>query len=175
MYWETRSGQRLAAEALAHASAIDSNSPGLHILLGDVYRERWQYQEAEQEYRRALTLSPGNAGALLGLTLTLIANSEFDEAQKLTDEALKTNPDDPETNSVMGEILCSRQDFSGPSPTSRKLCAASRNCFLTFMPCSAECMRRPPAPRMRSRSSPWDLRMTGTAAFIISSAASTSK
>jgi len=120
MYWETRSGQRLAAEALAHASAIDSNSPGLHILLGDVYRERWQYQEAEQEYRRALTLSPGNAGALLGLTLTLIANSEFDEAQKLTDEALKTNPDDPETNSVMGEILCSRQDFSGAEPYLKK-------------------------------------------------------
>jgi predicted Zn-dependent protease len=54
------------------------------------------------------------------LTLTLIANSEFDEAQKLTDEALKTNPDDPETNSVMGEILCSRQDFSGAEPYLKK-------------------------------------------------------
>jgi tetratricopeptide (TPR) repeat protein len=120
MYWETKSGQRLAAEALAHASAIDSNSPRLHILLGDIYRERWQYQEAEQEYRKALTLLPSDAGALLGLSLTLIANSELDEAQQLTVEALKTNPDDPETNSVMGEILCSRQDFSGAEPYLKK-------------------------------------------------------
>ncbi|MBB5342718.1 tetratricopeptide (TPR) repeat protein [Edaphobacter lichenicola] len=120
MYWETKSGQRLAAEALAHASAIDSNSPRLHILLGDVYRERWQYKEAEQEYRRALTLLPGDAGALLGLTLTLIADSELNEAQKLTEEALTTNPDDPEMNSVMGEILCDRQDFSGSEPYLKK-------------------------------------------------------
>jgi tetratricopeptide (TPR) repeat protein len=120
LYWETKSGQRLAAQALAHASAIDSNSPRLHILLGDVYRERWQYKEAEQEYRRALTLLPCDAGALLGLTLTLIANSDLDEAQKLTEEALTTSPDDPETNSVMGEILCSRQDFSGAEPYLKK-------------------------------------------------------
>lgn len=120
MYWETKSGQRLAAEALAHASAIDSNSPKLHILLGDVYRERWQYHEAEQEYRRALTLSPGDAGALLGLTLTLIANSELNEAQELTETALKANPEDPEMNSVMGEILCARQDFSGAEPYLKK-------------------------------------------------------
>jgi len=120
MYWETKSGQRLAAEALAHASAVDSNSPRLHILLGDVYRERWQYQEAELEYRRALTLLPGDPGALLGLSLTLIANSELNEAQKLTEEALKTNPDDPEMDSVMGEVLCALQHFSGAEPYLKK-------------------------------------------------------
>jgi tetratricopeptide (TPR) repeat protein len=120
LYWETKSGQRLAAEALAHSSALDSNAPRLHILLGDVYRERWQYREAEQEYRRALTLLPGDAGALLGLTLTLIANSELNEAQKLAEEALKANSEDPESNSVMGEVLCARQDFSGAEPYLKK-------------------------------------------------------
>lgn len=120
LYWETKSGQRLAAEALAHASSIDANSPRMHILLGDTYRERRQYRDAEQEYRRALLLLPDDAGASLGLTLTLIADSQFDEAQKLTEEALRKNPQDPEINSVMGEILYARQEFSGAEPFLKK-------------------------------------------------------
>ena len=120
LYWETKSSQKLAIAALAHASAIDSNSPTLHVLLGDVYRQRKYYPDAEQEYRKALSLKTENIGALLGLSLTLLADSEIDEAYRVADAALKKNPQDPELNAVMGEILSARHDFRGAEPYLKK-------------------------------------------------------
>ena len=120
LYWETKSAQKLATEALARASQLDSNSPTLHILLGDVYRQRKYYPDAEQEYRKALAIQPENSGALFGLSLTLLADSELDEALRLAERALKKNPDDPEFNAVMGEILSAQHDFSGAEPYLKK-------------------------------------------------------
>jgi tetratricopeptide (TPR) repeat protein len=120
LYWETKSSQKLAIRALARASAIDSNSPTLHVLLGDVYRQRKYYPDAEQEYRKALALQPEDTGALFGLSLTLLADSEIEEALRLSQAALKKNPDDPELNAVMGEILSAQHDFSGAEPYLKK-------------------------------------------------------
>lgn len=120
LYWETRSAQKLAAEALARASEIDSSSPRLHVLLGDIYRQRLHFPEAQQEYRKALALQPEDLGALFGLSLTLLADSDMDGAYRLAQAALKMNPDDPEFNAVMGEILCDRHDFSGAEPYLKK-------------------------------------------------------
>ena len=77
LYWETRSAQKLAIQALARASEIDSNSPKLHVLLGDTYRQRKYFPDAEQEYRKALALQPEDTGALFGLSLALLADSDF--------------------------------------------------------------------------------------------------
>jgi tetratricopeptide (TPR) repeat protein len=120
LYWETRSAQRLATQALARASHIDSTSPKLHVLLGDVYRQQKSFADAEQEYRKALALQPEDLGALFGLSLALLANDQIDEALRVAQAALAKNPDDPELNAVMGEILCARSDFSGAEPYLKK-------------------------------------------------------
>ena len=120
LYWETRSAQKLATNALARASQLDSNSPKFHVLLGDVYRQRKYLPDAEQEYRKALALNAEDAGAQFGLSLTLLANSDLDEALRLTQAALAKNPDDPEFNAVMGEILSIQHDFSGAEPYLKK-------------------------------------------------------
>ena len=120
LYWETKSSQKLAIAALAHAGAMDSNSPTLHVLLGDVYRQRKYYPDAEQEYRKGLALKPEDTGALLGLSLTLLADSEIDEAYRVADTALKKDPHDPEVNAVMGEILSARHDFTEAEPYLKK-------------------------------------------------------
>jgi tetratricopeptide (TPR) repeat protein len=120
LYWETRSAQRLATQALACASHIDSTSPKLHVLLGDVYRQQKYFPDAEQEYRKALVLQPEDPGALFGLSLALLANDQIDEALRLAQAAMAKNPDDPELNAVMGEILCARNDFSGAEPYLKK-------------------------------------------------------
>ena len=112
LYWETKSAQKLASQALAQASAADAGSPKLHVLLGDIYRQRKSYPDAEQEYGKALALRPGDAGALFGLSLALIADGHNDEALTVAQTALATNPDDPEFNAVMGEILCARDDLA---------------------------------------------------------------
>lgn len=113
LYWEIRSSQKLASNALAHASQINSSSPKLHVLLGDLYREKNSNREAAKEYRKALELQPHDTGALFGLCLALLADSRTDEALEIAQTNLKEQPNDPELNTVMGEILCDRADFSG--------------------------------------------------------------
>jgi tetratricopeptide (TPR) repeat protein len=111
MYWETRSSEKLAADALAKASERDSGSAKLHVLLGDVYRQRKHPSEATREYQKALMLQAKDPGALFGLSLALLADGHVDEALHTAQGALKDYPDDPELNAVMGEILCQREDF----------------------------------------------------------------
>lgn len=120
LYWETKSAQKLATQALARASAADSNSPKLHVLLGDVYRQQKSFPDAEQEYRKALRLRPDDAGALFGLSLSLLTDGQNDEAQTVAQAVLGKDPDDPEFNALMGEILCARHDFSGAEPFLKK-------------------------------------------------------
>lgn len=112
LYWEARSSEKLASDAFAHASEIDSASPRTHVLLGDVYRQEERFEDAEREYRRALILQPQDTGALFGLSLALLGNRQSDQALHVAQEALKNNPSDPELNLVMGEVLCQREDFS---------------------------------------------------------------
>jgi tetratricopeptide (TPR) repeat protein len=111
LYWETKSAQRLAAAALTHASEMDASSPKLHVLLGDLYRQRKFFPDAEQEYRKALVLAPTDTGALFGLSLALLADNQINQALDVAEKALNNNGDDPELNAVMGEILCARDDF----------------------------------------------------------------
>jgi tetratricopeptide (TPR) repeat protein len=120
LYWEIRSAQKLAIQALARASEIDSNSPTLHVLLGDIYRQRKYFPDAEQEYRKALALQPHDTGALFGLSLTLLASSDFDEALHLAQEALNKNPEDPELNALMGEIFSVQHNFLEAEPYLKK-------------------------------------------------------
>ncbi len=116
LYWETKSAQKLATEALSRASTADPDSPKLHVLLGDIYRQQKASPDAEQEYRKALALRPGDSGALFGLSLALLGDGQNDEALTVAKAALAKNPDDPELNAVMGEILCVREDFSDAEP-----------------------------------------------------------
>ena len=120
LYWETKAAQKLATEALGRASALDSGSPKLHVLLGDLYRQRKFFPDAEQEYRRALALAPGDTGALFGFSLALLADNQLDQAFDVAQMALKNNSEDPELNAVMGEILCARDDFAGAEPYLKK-------------------------------------------------------
>jgi tetratricopeptide (TPR) repeat protein len=120
LYWETKSVQKLATEALGRASELDSGSPKLHVLLGDLYRQRNFFPDAEQEYRKALALASSDTGALFGLSLALLADNQLDQAFEVAQSALRNNADDPELNAVMGEILCARDDFPGAEPYLKK-------------------------------------------------------
>ena len=120
LYWETKSAGNLATQSLARASTADPNSPKLHVLLGDIYRQQKNVPEAEKEYRQALALDPEDTGALFGLALALLANRQTDEALSLAQAALNKHPDDPELNAVMGEILCARNEYAEAEPFLKK-------------------------------------------------------
>ena len=49
-----------------------------------------------------------------------MADSDIDGALRLAQGVLKKNPDDPEFNAVIGEILSVQHDFSGAEPYLKK-------------------------------------------------------
>ena len=116
LYWETKSAEKLATRALARASELDSDSPTLHVLLGDIDRERKQYADAKSEYQRALAIRPEDSGAVFGLSLSMLADSDTDGALQVAKAALQKRPDDPELNALMGEILSAQYQFSDAEP-----------------------------------------------------------
>jgi serine/threonine protein kinase/tetratricopeptide (TPR) repeat protein len=65
-------------QAALKAVAMDDELPEAHAALAGIQRDRWQWANAEREYRRAIALSPsfGPARQALAIALTLTRNDE---------------------------------------------------------------------------------------------------
>jgi tetratricopeptide (TPR) repeat protein len=116
LYWEIRANQKLAVASLTEAARTSPDSPKVHVMIGDTYRQRQRYEEAEAEYKKALALMPNEPGALLGLAADYFMENKFDDALSLDALALKGGPDDPKANLLAAEILVSRQAFADAEP-----------------------------------------------------------
>ena len=116
LYWASKADQKLAVAALARAAEIDANSPRMHALLGDVFREKRRWDEAEAEYRKAVALDPKSRSARLSLAITLFSELKTDEAFSLVESLLTENAADPESNLLVGEILVQRNQFPEAEP-----------------------------------------------------------
>jgi tetratricopeptide (TPR) repeat protein len=112
LYWESKADQKLAITALTRAGETASNSPLLHVLLGDIYRQKQRWEDAENEYRKALTLEPSNHSASLGLAMALFADGKSDEALAIDKALLAQAPDNSEDNLLAGEILVRSGHFT---------------------------------------------------------------
>jgi predicted Zn-dependent protease len=84
----------------------------MHVLLGDVFREKRRWEEAETEYRRAIALDPKGRSARLSLAITLYSELKNDEAFALTESLLSEDPGNPEANLLAGEILVQGNQFA---------------------------------------------------------------
>lgn len=111
LYWETKADQKLAVASLTRAGAIDPDSPRMHVLAGDVFREKRRWGDAEAEYRKALAIDPASRGARLSLAIVLFTELKTDEALTITKSLLSEVPDDPEANLLAGEILVQEHQF----------------------------------------------------------------
>jgi tetratricopeptide (TPR) repeat protein len=116
LYWESRADQNLAVQALGRAGEIDANSPRMHVLLGDVFRQQHHWDEAEAEYRKAIVLDPNSHSARLSLAITLFTELKYDEALSLDESLLSENAADPEANLLAAEILVQRNQFREAEP-----------------------------------------------------------
>ncbi len=112
LYWESKADQKLAIAALARAGETASNSPQLHVLLGDIYRQKERWEDAESEYRKALALEPHNQGASLGLAMALFGGGKSEEALAIDKALLVETPNHPEENILAGEILVRGDHFT---------------------------------------------------------------
>ena len=124
LYWSIKANQALALQSLAHFEQLAPNSAPSHVLLGDMYRQRQRYDDAQTQYKLALDISPADHAALLGLAYAYFGDANIDAAIATATTALAANPGDPELNLLMGEALIARHDFAGAEPFLQKGLAA---------------------------------------------------
>ena len=74
--------------ALTQAGEIDPNSAKMHVLIGDVFRQKRRWSEAEGEYRKALAIDPRSNGARLSLAIVLFTELKTDESSEIAKSLL---------------------------------------------------------------------------------------
>jgi len=94
--------RRLTQEALV----IDGTLAEAHMVLADIMREYdWDWAGAEEEYRRAISLNPGDARAHAQYSELLSCLARHEEAIKEAKLALQLDPVSPFTNGQVGYVL----------------------------------------------------------------------
>jgi tetratricopeptide (TPR) repeat protein len=116
LYWSIKANEKLAFESLARFQELEPNSARSHILLGDIYRQREHYDDAQKEYEKALTIAPDDPAALLGLASAYFDDANIGKTIEIVQKALLQSPGDPEINLLMGEALISQHSFSDAEP-----------------------------------------------------------
>lgn len=116
LYWSIKANEKLAFESLDRFQQLEPNSARSHILVGDIYRQRERYDDAQTEYAKALAVSPNDPAALLGLASAYLGNANLTKTIEIAQQALAQSPDDPEINLLMGEALSSQHKFNDAEP-----------------------------------------------------------
>ncbi len=78
--------------AAQKAVELDPNLADAHVLLGDVQKERWQWTDAQAEYRRALELNPHDVDAYANLAWWLLCQGRTEEALAQMRRARELDP-----------------------------------------------------------------------------------
>lgn len=124
LYWSIKANERLAFIALEQFQQLEPNSARSHLLLGDIYRQRRRFDDAVSEYQKALTLTPNDPAALLGLASAYLGNGNTERTIATAQSGLIEEPDDPELNLLMGEALVSKHQYPEAEPFLLKALAA---------------------------------------------------
>jgi tetratricopeptide (TPR) repeat protein len=112
LYWAIKANEKLALESLARFQQLAPNSAQSHLLLGDIYRQRERYDDAQKEYAKALDLSPNDTAALLGLASAYYGDQNIGMTLETAQKALAQSPNDPDINLLVGEALLSQHKFA---------------------------------------------------------------
>jgi tetratricopeptide (TPR) repeat protein len=112
LYWSIKANEKLAFAAFGRFEQLEPGSEKTHLLLGDMYRQRKRFQQAEREYTTASTLAPQDTAPLFGLASAYSQDSNTDQALSTAKTALGMSPNDPDLNLLVGEILVSRHEWA---------------------------------------------------------------
>ncbi len=94
-----------AADLMNAASKQFSDHPDVWTAKGQVERVLLRHPDAEQSYREALRLKPGDPDCLNNLAVVVRAQHRFDEAVALYLEALEAAPNHPKVHGNLGNAL----------------------------------------------------------------------
>jgi TolB-like protein len=93
-----RSALPKAEDLLSKGLALDENSPSLHSTLGMLRVFQWRWAEAEQAYKRAISLEPANAFPHMNYPILCSFLGRHDEALLHAGKAVELEPLDLMTN-----------------------------------------------------------------------------
>jgi tetratricopeptide (TPR) repeat protein len=116
LYWSIKSNERMAVAALGRFEELAPKSAASFDMVGDLYRDQRQMDNALGEYKKALDIDPHDPGALLGTVVADMAVSKLDEAAATDQLALAERPQDPQLNLLMAEVLAARNHYAEARP-----------------------------------------------------------
>src|SRR6266566_2577025 len=118
---EARQKQMSAARK---ALELDPTIAEAHALLADVLQRRWQWAEAEAEYRRALDLNPSDSAAHVGFARWLLCQGRADDAVAWARRARDLDPLGSVGTSI-GYILFEARHYDEAIPVLEKALSVS--------------------------------------------------
>jgi tetratricopeptide (TPR) repeat protein len=103
-YWQAESARNLAKAAFQRAMSLNPNSWQGQLLLGDIYRQRKDWDAATLHYNAAAKLKPTSGAAFLGLATLCWENGWFDQAKVSLEKVLQLDPVNAQANLELGDI-----------------------------------------------------------------------
>ena len=119
-YWQAESARNLAKVAFERATSLNPNSWQGQLLLGDIYRQRKDWDAAISHYKAAAQLKPTSAAAYLGLATLSWENGSFDQAKVSLNKVLELDPENAQANLELGDIDVRSHRFGEALPFLQK-------------------------------------------------------
>lgn len=89
-----------AESAAKRALALDVDNASALVALGNVHRDRWDWDDAEDAYQRALRIDPENVEGLQQYAELLMYVGRLDEAYRIARQALELDPSPVRMNAM---------------------------------------------------------------------------
>jgi tetratricopeptide (TPR) repeat protein len=86
--------------------------PNVHYFRGYVFEFEKRYDEAAEEYRQELKISPQSAAAMVQLALMDVENAQLDEARPLANQAVSLEPKNPLAHYTLGRVLLASEKWA---------------------------------------------------------------
>jgi len=96
--------EQVAQEHAERALALDPTQGRAHAALAFVHQAHWRWAEAEQEFARALELSPNDSNVLLSYSRFIRYRGDLDEAMRSAQRASQLDPTNFEIHYQLGIV-----------------------------------------------------------------------
>jgi len=114
-YWRTRAYNELAAQSFGRLTSLP---PSVHSYewQAETARHQRRFPESIALWRKALALGARDPRLLTELGITLRMNRDLAEAERVFEQAVRADPEAPEPNFLLGDLLVARDQAARAIP-----------------------------------------------------------
>jgi TolB-like protein len=107
-----------------HALSLDPDLASAYVAQGMVYKEQWQWPQADQAFRRAVSLAPGDAEAVNQQAQFQLAAGQFKPALTEVERAQRLDPLSPSIGATRAYLLMILGQYDAASAQLQSILAA---------------------------------------------------